>query len=147
MGSLQSAQLIPEFGFGSIPRRQWPKKEYPSRILNFERSLSEFWLFELNSFGRTIKEDHKDYVLRAFISPTILCEEEVVKLDNIKEKYPIYYEGVYEGWSVVFLGKTAEIIYQRGKHKSDELLKDIPSSFSNPEMINYHLVNGERVDL
>lgn len=147
MGSLQSVQLIPEFGFGSIPRRQWPEKEYPSRILNFERSLSEFWLFELNSFGRTIKKDHKDYVLRAFISPTILCEEEVVKLDNIKEKYPIYYEGVYEGWSVVFLGKTAEIIYQRGKHKSDELLKDIPSSFSNPEMINYHLVNGERVDL
>ncbi|EGO8312500.1 hypothetical protein E3O82_002490, partial [Enterococcus faecalis] len=147
MGNLQSVQLIPEFGFGSIPRKEWPSKKYPSRILNFERSLGEFWLFELNSSGRIIKENHKDYVLRAFISPTILRVEEEAKLDNIKEKYPIYYKGVYEGWNVVFLGKTAEIIYQIGNHKSEELLKYIPSSFSNPEKIDYYLINGEKTDL
>lgn len=147
MGNLQSIQLIPDFGFGSIPRKEWHEKEYPSRVLNFERSLGKFWLYELNNYGNTIKENHKDYVLRAFISPTILSDEEIVRLDTIKEKYPIYYEGVHNGWSVIFLGKTDEIVYLVGYHKVDELLKDIPSSFSNPEKINYHLVDGKKVEI
>ncbi|MFS7400200.1 hypothetical protein [Carnobacterium maltaromaticum] len=146
IGNLQSVQLLPEFGFGSIRRKEWHEKKYPSRILNFENRLNSFWLFELNSSGKTIKDNHKDYVLRAFISPTILSTEEVANLDNIKEKYPIYYKGVYNGWSVVFLGKTAEIAYLSGKHKFDEVLKNISGSFSNPENINYYLINGKNIN-
>ncbi|MDA3964904.1 hypothetical protein [Enterococcus thailandicus] len=147
IGILQSVQLIPEIGFGSIPKKEWYREEYHSRILNYEMVLKNFWLFELNNSGKTIIENNKDYILRVFISPTILRDNEKTKLEDIKEKNKKYYEGVQKGWSVIFMGKTAEVVSLSGEHKASELLINIPDSFLTSEKIEYYYVNGEKANL
>ncbi|WP_159458333.1 ATP-binding protein [Listeria sp. ILCC797] len=144
MGSLQSFQLIPEIESIKLPRRQFVQK---SRISDFDFTNANFWLFELNNSGDTVIEDHKDYILRVFISPGILSSDELKELEGIKEKRSSYYKGVREGWSVAFIGKTGKFVYESGKHRIVEFLKSFSSSLTEKENINYYLVSEEKVDL
>lgn len=145
IGILQSVQVIPEMGFGLLKsvRTRYGGKQ--NRILNYSQIMNRFLLSELNNSRKTIKEENKDYVLRVYISISDLNQDEIEKLELTKKKNTTYYEGVYEGWSVIFLNKTFCMLH--GKRNIKDLLKQLPSSFDNSERICYQLINGEKLSL
>ena len=146
IGGLQSVQLIPHVGFGSLPRNIWGRRT-KSRILNYRNVISNYNLFELNKSGKSIREDNTDYVLRVFISTPELSDEETEKLELIKDGNSEYYKGVYEGWSVLFLGKSCEISFLKGEHNFEKLVKEIPKTFQNDNGIQYELVTAVKINV
>ncbi|WP_077296658.1 HD domain-containing protein [Virgibacillus pantothenticus] len=141
IGSLQSIHLIPNIGFGSLSRKGLYQNRTPNRVLNYDHVINNYWLFELNDYGRTVREENMDYLLRAYITPSILSENEKLKLEKIKGKNHQYFTGVYEGWSVLFFGKTCEMAYLTGKCNLEDLLENVPDTFSNEPNINYFLLD------
>ncbi|WP_177194452.1 HD domain-containing protein [Trichococcus palustris] len=147
IGSLQSLQLIPDVGFGTLPIKGWFQNDEPNRVLNYNQVHNNYWLFELNDHGRTVREEKTDYLLRVYITPSILSESEKIKLEKKKGKYLEYFTGVYEGWSVLFLGGTSEMAYLSGKHDLEDLIENIPDTFSNESDIHYYLLDKKEIKI
>lgn len=106
---------------------------------------NDFWMFEINNHGKTLEEG-KDYFVYAFISPRELNEEEQRILEDYEEKDLVYYKGVLEGWSILFLGKTGEYIIEPGIVEKEKMIKKINSSFWEiHDDITYYFLDGTKV--
>ncbi|MEK4838591.1 hypothetical protein [Bacillus sp. FSL L8-0152] len=89
--------------FNLVRKHSFSIKEV-NRILQFEISRSKFWFFEINDYGRLVREEQKDYFIYAYVNPDELTKEEEEKLEEIKGEHPEYYEGVKGGWSILLMG-------------------------------------------
>lgn len=120
----------------------WKKSNWVGR---FEKPKAKFWLFELNNHGQSIRERKEDFFLFSFISPRKLSEEELLKLEDYKDDKE-YYSGVREGWSLLILGNTGEIVIKSGITSKKELVKLIKPSFWKQHDISiYKFIDGSMV--
>ena len=70
------------------------------------------------------------YFMTAFISPEELTYEEMMQLESIRETNPVYYEGVLNGWSILFTSYANEsMVIMPGKHTRKELLSGLSEKF------------------
>ncbi|MER2109256.1 MAG: ATP-binding protein [Solibacillus sp.] len=117
----------------------WKKSNWVGK---FQHRKGGFWLFELNNHGDLVRQKKEDVALIAFISPRDLSEEELLLLEDFIEDTD-YYSGVKKGWSVLILGKTAEMVIKPGIWSRDELVKLVKPSFwkHNNEII-YKFTDG-----
>ncbi|MFB4169015.1 hypothetical protein [Virgibacillus sp. JSM 102003] len=120
----------------------WKKSNWVGR---FENPVGKFWLFELNHHGDLIREISEDFFLFVFISPRELTEEELVILEDFKDDVN-YYAGVTNGWSLLILGRTGELVIKPGISSRKELVNTIKPSFWNKNKdIIYKFVDGTLV--
>ena len=120
----------------------WRKSNWVGR---FENPVGNFWLFELNQHGELMREKNEDFSLFVFISPRELSEEELDTLEDFKDDFD-YYSGVTNGWSLLILGKTGELVIKPGMTNRKELVKMIKPSFwkKNNDVV-YKFIDGTLV--
>jgi hypothetical protein len=100
-----------------------------NQVYNFQNKRGNYQLTEINSHDGLFK-DKKVNVLFAYVSPIKLTQEEMVELDNVAQKDPVYEKGVNEGWSILFTGmKKSNVIIKAGIQSRDSMIRAIPSSF------------------
>lgn len=126
IAELDPALINPRFGISRKEHDTFRRKR--NMVGRCERISNNFYMQEVNSRGELLK-DGKDYFLFAYICPRVLTEEEKVKLEDFKISDPIYYEGVLTGWSIMFLGRTAESVILPGIVDRNEAVERIPNSF------------------
>ena len=95
---------------------------YFNKNIHFPEFLSD--KFE-NQPSKT-KLDHFFYI---FVSPRKLSEDEIKELERIRHSEPEYYQGVKNGWSILFLGDSDEKIIKPGIVLRSEMIKDIDARF------------------
>ncbi|HDR6497093.1 TPA: ATP-binding protein, partial [Bacillus thuringiensis] len=146
LGAQEATQVHSTLGlFNSVRKPPFGTKEV-NRILNFETSRSKFWLFEINDYGRLVREEQKDYFIHAYVNPDELTMEEEEKLEEIKSEHPEYYEGVKDGWSILLMGNSGEFILSPGKVSKDNMLAQIKERFfEENSKINYYFPNGNKI--
>ncbi|ADZ82103.1 HD domain-containing protein [Cellulosilyticum lentocellum] len=118
--------INPRVGIG-IKKDTWKKSK--CMVGEFDQIAGGFWLFELNNFGRMVREQNKDYVLYAYIAPRKLSNEEEIRVEELKEKDPEYVKGVYEGWSILFIGAIEKYVILPGIQTRGDMLKSVPKSY------------------
>lgn len=120
----------------------WRKRNWVGK---FENRKEDFWLFELNNHGEMVKEKNEDFVLFTYISPRELSQEEIVRLEDFKTDFD-YYSGVKNGWSILILGRSAEMVIKPGLSTREDLVKLIkPSFWKENENIIYKFIDGTLV--
>ncbi|PFX98391.1 hypothetical protein COL41_02925 [Bacillus mycoides] len=125
--------------FSKREEAYWKKNSW---IGKFENSVGRFWLFELNQHGDLIRKNNKDFFLFVFISPKELLKEELSILEDFKDDID-YYDGVKNGWSILILGSTGELVIKPGISSRGELVKLIkPSFWKQNDQIVYSFVDG-----
>lgn len=144
LASTDPVLVHPEIGlFSKREDTYWRKSNWVGR---FENRKSEFWLFEINDRGRLIREKNEDLFLFTFISPRELSEEELLSLEDFKNDVS-YYSGVKNGWSILILGKTGEMVIKPGISTKEELVKLIkPSFWRRNDNIIYKFIDGTLVN-
>lgn len=121
----------------------WRKSNWIGR---FENPNGKFWLFELNDNGRLIRDKNEDFFLFTFISPRELSEEELLTLEDFRDDVS-YYSGVKNGWSILILGKTGEMVIKSGVSTKEELVKLVKLSFwKRNDNIIYKFIDGTFVN-
>lgn len=116
-------------GFSSIGR-----KEQYLRI-----STSEF--FVDNSY-----RNNKDYFIYIYIAPAKLKQSEKDELEKYRVIDEVYYNGVKNGWSVLFLGSTGEVIIAPEIVTKREILKKIsPTFWTINKDVKYYFLDGSYI--
>ncbi len=112
----------------------------------FQNPAADFWLSELNNSGQTVFQEKRDFFLFAFIPPRALTDEERISLVEWRDEDPDYYVGVENGWSILVLGKTAQVIVLSGLREREEMVNKIKESFwEKNQDIAYEFTDGTRV--
>ncbi|QVW34417.1 hypothetical protein KIP69_12545 [Geobacter sulfurreducens] len=70
----------------------------------FDKASNNHWLYEIN--GHYIEKNKPRYILIIYISPRGLSPEEEASLKEFESSEPEYIQGVRNGWSLLFLGRT-----------------------------------------
>ena len=122
---LRAPLINPSFGISTLSKD--PYKKNDSIVGRSENIADQFYLFELNNWLR--EENDRDYFLFAFITPEELSEEDEIILKDYVDNDVVYYKGVREGWSILFMGRNAKTIILPGLVKRAEIIPDEKHSF------------------
>ncbi|GCD12838.1 HD domain-containing protein [Clostridium tagluense] len=107
----------------------------------------EFMKFNtIDLFKDYSNKNNKDYFIYTFISPAKLNDKEIMEIEKYKIVDEVYYNGVINGWSILFLGSTGETIIVPGIVSKKDVLKQISASFwmINGE-IKYYFLDGTNI--
>ena len=97
----------------------------PSRLMKFNGRR-----MDLKPLYNADAEDGTSYFMTAFISPEEFSDEERMQLESIRETNPAYYEGVLNGWSILFTSFADEsMVIMPGKRTRKELLSGLSERF------------------
>lgn len=143
LASVDPVLVHPVMGiFSKREDTYWRKSNWVGR---FENPTGKFWLFEINDHGDLFREKNEDFFLFTFISPRELSEEELFILEDFKDDIN-YSSGVKNGWSILILGKSGELVIRPGITTRKELVKLIkPSFWKRNENILYKFIDGTLV--
>lgn len=134
--------INPRVGIG-IEDDRWGKSK--CMVGEFDRIANNFWLFELNNHGEMVREQKKDYVLYTYIAPRGLNNEEEMRVKELEERDPDYVKGVYEGWSILFIGKIQKYVILPGIQTREDMIKSVPKSYLELEGdITYYNTDGTK---
>lgn len=110
-----------------------------SQIYSFDNALNNITLSDINrdSFGES---KTKEYGLFFYIGSRAMTNEELEEAAKIKNRFPEYYEGIINGWSVMVLPGEKKAIVHPGvvsKEKFIQLKQEDIISFYNSDTINF----------
>jgi len=135
VGELDPVLIHPKMGIYGYNNTSWNTftlgEKNKNLIGKFDNRIGDFWLFEINQPEVEDKQKHR-YFLYTFISPRKLTNKEEDELErNYKIQEPEYYEGVKNGWSILFYGDIdcKVTIISPGIVDREELLKKIEKEF------------------
>ena len=103
-----------------------------------------FRLFAPRYFLRVVEGFVKSNILFYFVSPSDEKYDEN-KLMELRKSNPEYYEGLLNGWSVLFLGATNEAITHPELISLRDILLQIPEDFWNRYSKHQLILNDEIV--
>lgn len=131
-GGIESLQFIPDTGVVHLKKYNGFRLE--NRVRNIHQAIP-------SRFTKQNEVDGETYVLKIFISPSDLNENE--KIAITKEKDSLFYQGVKNGWSMLVFGVTGEMAYQAGIVSVADLLK-----LANPEIkkMKWQFVDGSTIN-
>lgn len=144
IADLDPVLINPKFGISTIRSDPWNHKKNLVGQCGKEIQ-NDFSMFEFNN-NKEFFDEKKDYFVYSYISPRDLNDKEKITLEDYKEKDSVYYNGVLEGWSILFLGKTSKYIIAPGIVKRKEMIEKINDSFWEINKdITYYFLDGEQV--
>lgn len=127
---LEPTLIHPKSGIYKDNRPSSEKDKDENLVGKYGKPYNIFWMSEINNGGRICEEKGEDYFVYAYIAPRELNSREIEKLEkDYKEQEPDYYQGVKEGWSILFLGRTGETVILPGIREKEEHLEKIKDSF------------------
>lgn len=130
--------------YGCFSKDEDPCEKETNYVGKFEHPNNKFWLFELNQHGRVSND--KDYFLYVFIAPRKLSNKEKETLKDFQIDDKDYYDGVQNGWSILFLGRTCERIIRPGIVSKNDLVKMIKRNFWEANNnTSYYFTDGTQV--
>lgn len=145
MGTIEPALVNPKTGISSYVNDPWRKA--PCLIGRIEKIENSFWLFELNSHRKLVRDENRDFVLFEYVAPKALSEEDELKLKDYIGKDDVYVRGIKEGWSVLFLGHDSTYYILPGVREKEELAKLIPPSIrARKGGIEYYNLDDTKLD-
>lgn len=84
--------------------------------------------FEQKVFVNSV-DDKIEFFFYAYVSPIKLTNESKLKLEQFKNSHSDYYQGVKEGWSVLFLGNTGKYVVRPGVNKREDMVELVDELF------------------
>lgn len=122
---LKAALINPHFGISTLENDPYRKKT--TIVGAIGNTKIKYSLFEIYDWDLT--HDDTDYSLYVFISPETLGEQDRVLLEDYKENDSIYYNGVKNGWSILFMGMGEKPIIKPGIVDRNDMIPDSSKSF------------------
>jgi len=133
IGELEPVLIHPKMGIYGYDNTPWDTFTLGEKNLigKFDNRIGDFWLPEIDHSDVEDKQKYK-YFLYTFISPRKLTNKEEETLErNYRTQEPEYYEGVKNGWSILFYGDIdcKVTIIAPGIADREEMLKKIEKEF------------------
>ena len=100
----------------------------PETYINiFDKKRSDFQFLD---FGYDRMQDKKGMMLLAYIAPRELMPKDKVEIEKLRDTLPDYYQGVFEGWTVLVTAmKIDNLIVLPGKRTREEMIAKLSPEF------------------
>ena len=130
----------PKVGILEENKDHFPRKKIPGVA---ERIQNGFWLYELTKHGKEVREKGKGMALYAYISPRNILPHEESFVEALRLNDNERYNGITEGWSILFLGTIQKYVIVPGKAPIKEMIGHIPEYFRQMDQwMDHYLPNG-----
>lgn len=100
----------------------------PETYINaFDKKRSDFQFLD---FGYDRMQDKKGMMMLAYIAPRELTAKDKVEIEKYRDTLPDYYQGVFEGWTVLVTAmKIDNLIVMPGKRTREEMIAMLSPEF------------------
>ena len=122
----QDARTIhPVYGLYTIESHLGRKLE--TYINAFDKKRSDFQFLD---FGYDRMQDKKGMMMLAYIAPRELTVKDKVEIEKFRNALPDYYQGVFEGWTVLVTAMEIDnLIVMPGKRTREEMIAKLSPKF------------------
>ncbi len=144
IATLNPTMINPRIGISTFFGSSFDKRR--CLVGEYDRIEHNYWLFELEGYTDDPEASKTSPALFAYIAPRTLNEIETERLAEFEESDPTYVQGVKEGWSILFLGKTGKYVICPGVVSREHICSIIPQSFKHmAENVEFFATDGTKL--